>query len=209
MARQQSYDRISQERSRRPDWSRRLLRRRLDRGRLPQRCHRSATNAIAGIATTDRPGPDHPRGSSRRVWAPITYPTPLRACQGEHSSALAGQVPQYAANGVLGAARAAPRPRTLGCGRERKSRPDCRTGDGAAATSAGLGPRGRSDSRDRADRFVGCALPPGACVPMHTMRSAIGVELLVVVPSRHVVALGGPPQPRDCGSVPGLSFRGR
>jgi len=142
LARQQSYDRISQERSRRPDWSRRLLRRRLDRGRLPQRCHRSATNAIAGIATTDRPGPDHPRGSSRRVWAPITYPTPLRACQGEHSSALAGQVPQYAANGVLGAARAAPRPRTLGCGRERESRPDCRTGDGAAATSAGLGPRG-------------------------------------------------------------------
>ena len=40
------------------------------------------------------------------------------------------------------------------------------------------------------DRFVGCALPPGAFVPMHTMRSANRVALLVVVPSRHVVAAG-------------------
>jgi len=53
--------------------------------------------------------------------------------------------------------------------------------------------------------------PPAliALTPPVRPLTSTGVELLVVVPSRHVVALGGPPQPRDCGSVPGLSFRGR
>jgi hypothetical protein len=38
------------------------------------------------------------------------------------------------------------------------------------------------------DRFVGCALPPGAFVPMHSMRSAKRVALLLVV---HIASLLG------------------
>jgi len=65
-------------------------------------------------------------------------------------------------------------------------------GDGAAATRAGLGPRGALGFTRL--RWTGslAALPPGVFVPMHTMRSANRVALLVVVLSRRVFAAGWP-----------------
>ena len=67
--------------------------------------------------------------------------------------------------------------------------------EGRRSSSDECRPRSTRGARIHAialDRFVGCALPPGAFVPMHTMRSANRVALLVVVPSRHVVAAGWP-----------------
>ena len=51
------------------------------------------------------------------------------------------------------------------------------------------------------DQFVGCALPPGAFVPMHTMRSANRVALLLVVLRRAL----SPQLPRACGAPGGAA----